>query len=132
MSCECTMFSHVYRKMLWKESCFIKSNKRYRLSRSLLVNDFNRKAIRQKIYYLYQANLIVLMTNSSIYSHIYIPSLLKSFFQNFGGFIASYLGGFIAALKIIPGYYFNNNNCYNRTSLYIIRTIILNCHVTDG
>ena len=34
--------------------------------------------------------------------------------------------------KTIPDYYFNNNNCYNRTSVHIIRTVILNCHLTHG
>ena len=34
--------------------------------------------------------------------------------------------------KTISHYYFNSNNCYNRTSVHIIRTVIVNNHVTHS
>ena len=48
-------------KRLWKEkadtggAAFSTPTKRYRHSRRLLVDDFDREAIRRKIYHLYQA-----------------------------------------------------------------------------
>ena len=42
---------------------------------------------------------------------------IKRLFQNHGGFITA-----LNFEKTIPDYYFNSNNCYNRTSIHIIRS----------
>ena len=59
----------------------------------------------------------VLTTNKS--RHYQSFFFVKSFFQNLGGFIAA-----LNRKKTTPDYYLSNNNCYNKTSVCIIRTVI--------
>ena len=70
-----------------------------------------------------QINQIALITNSSRHSQ---SSSLVKFFSEPHWLIAALI------TKDKPDYYFNNNYCYNKTSVHIIRTVILNCHVTHG
>ena len=58
----------------------------------------------------------VLTTNKS--RHYQSSFFVKSFFQNLGGFIAP------LNRKKTTDYYLSNNNCYNKTSVRIIRTVI--------
>ena len=71
-------------------------------------------------------NRIALMTNSS--RHSQSSFFIKSSFSEPRWPIAA-----LNHKKTF--YYFNNNNCYvcyNRSSVHIIRTVILNIHVTHG
>ena len=73
------------------------------LKQCLLVDDFDHEASRQK-------------TTTSI-RHSQSSFFVKTFFSE-------PRGGFIVAFIHKPGYYFNNNNCYNRSPVHIIRTVI--------
>ena len=57
-----------------------------------------------------------------LWSILSLLSLLKLFFSE-----SLWLYICLKSQKTLPGYYFNNNNCYNRIFVHIIRTIILNC-----
>ena len=63
-----TAVSRTSIKKLWKEkvdtggAAFSTPTKRYRVSRCLLVDDFDCEAIRRKIYHLYQAKEHVTLT----------------------------------------------------------------------
>ena len=65
------------------------------------------------------------LMNSS--RHSQSSFFVKRFFS-----VSHWLYSCLKSQKTIPDYYFNSSNCYNRTSDHIIRTIILNCHVTHG
>ena len=60
-TCDATGVSCIFIKRLWKEkagpggAAFSTPTKKYRFSRRLLVDDFDREAIRRRIYHLYQA-----------------------------------------------------------------------------
>ena len=59
-TCDATGVSRISIKRLWKKkadpggAAFSTPTKRYRFCRHLLVDDFDREAIRQRIYHLYQ------------------------------------------------------------------------------
>ena len=65
---------------------------------------------------------IVLMTNSS--RHSQSSFFVKRFFSE-----PQWLCSCLKWQKTILDYYFNNNNDYDGTSVHIIRTLLLNCHV---
>ena len=68
---------------------------------------------------------IGLMMNSSIHSQS--SFFVKRFFSELWR-----LNSCLKLQKTIPDYYFYSNNWYNRASVHIIRTVILNWHVTHG
>ena len=58
--------------------------------------------------------------------HVLASFFVKSFFLE-----PRWLYSCLKPQKTIHDY-FKNNNCYNGAFVHIIRTIILNCHVTKG
>ena len=67
---------------------------------------------------------IVLMMNSFVHSHSFF---VKRFFSELW-----WLNSCLKLQKTIHDYYFYSNNWYNRASVHIIRTVILNWHLTQG
>ena len=72
-----------------------------------------------------QINLIVLITNSS--RHSQFSFFIRKFFS-----VPQWFYSCLKLQQTILDYYFNNNNCNNRTFVHIIRTEILNYCITNG
>ena len=58
--------------------------------------------------------------SDSSHKHSQSFFLVKRFFQGLGD----------KSQKTLPDYYFDNNNSYNGASVHIVRSVILNCHMT--